>query len=73
MPDWKSMYIHLFRETERAIDILTSAQRKCEDMYINAPEPKIRLFPQSGAPEEDGKKIPGLDKPSPEGYNEDNF
>ena len=73
MPDWRSMYIHLFRETERAIDILTNAQRKCEDMYINAPEPKIRLFPQSGAPEEEVKKIPGLDKTSPEGYNEDNF
>ena len=45
MPDWKEMYLTLFRETEKAINILTDAQRRCEEMYINAPEPEIRLLP----------------------------
>lgn len=47
MPDWKEMYLKLFRETEKAINILTDAQRQCEEMYINAPEPEIKLlFPE---------------------------
>ena len=45
MPDWKEMYLTLFRETEKAINILTDAQRRCEEMYISAPEPEIRLLP----------------------------
>ena len=45
MPDWKEMYLTLFRETEKAINILTDAQRRCEEMYISAPEPEISLLP----------------------------
>ena len=45
MPDWKEMYLTLFRETEKAVNILTDAQRRCEEMYISAPEPEIRLLP----------------------------
>ena len=45
MPDWKEMYLELFRETEKAINILVAAQQRCEDMYINAPEPEIILLP----------------------------
>lgn len=41
MPDYKEMYLELFRETERAINILIEAQRKCEEAYINAREPEI--------------------------------
>lgn len=44
MPDWKEMYLTLFRETEKAINILTDAQRRCEEMYINASEPEIKLL-----------------------------
>ncbi len=45
MPDYKKMYLELFRETEKAIDILIAAQRRCEEMYINAPEAKIQVLP----------------------------
>ncbi len=34
MADYKEMYLSLMRETEKAIDILIDAQRRCEDMYI---------------------------------------
>ena len=36
MPDYKEMYLTLFRATEKAINILIEAQNKCEDMYIEA-------------------------------------
>jgi len=54
MPDWKEMYLHLFRETEKAINILVEAQQQCEEMYINAPEPEIRLLPRQDGTEQDG-------------------
>ena len=43
MPDYKEMYLKLFRATETAISCLIEAQRECEEMYINAPEPKTCL------------------------------
>lgn len=46
MPDYKKMYLHIVRETERAINILIDAQRACEEMYLSAPEPEITLFPK---------------------------
>lgn len=46
MPDWKEMYLALFRETEKAINILVDAQQHCEEMYINSPEPEISLLPK---------------------------
>ena len=56
MPDWKEMYLTLFRETEKAINILTDAQRQCEEMYINAPEPEIKLlFPEDGPASQEQK------------------
>ena len=41
MPDWKEMYLHLMRETERAVRILTEAQQACEELYLRSdgPEP----------------------------------
>ena len=38
MPDYKEMYLHLMRETEKAIRILTAAQQACEEMYLRAEE-----------------------------------
>ncbi len=46
MADYKEMYVHLMRETERAIQILIQAQRDCEEMYINAPETKLTVLGQ---------------------------
>ena len=34
MPDYKEMYLHLMRETEKAISLLAEAQRECERQYI---------------------------------------
>lgn len=56
MPDWKEMYLTLFRETEKAIHILIEAQRRCEEMYIDAPEPEIKLLsPEDGPGSQDQK------------------
>ena len=35
MPDYKSMYLDLFNSITDAIEILTKAQRKTEEAYIN--------------------------------------
>jgi hypothetical protein len=35
MPDYKEMYLSLFRETTKAIGILQSAQQKTEEIYIS--------------------------------------
>lgn len=44
MADYKEMYIHLMRETEKAVRILIEAQRACEEMYISAPETKLTVL-----------------------------
>ena len=44
MPDYKKMYLTLAQETEKAINILIDAQRKCEQMYIDSPETEIKLL-----------------------------
>ena len=38
IPDYKEMYLTLFRASEEALDILIAAQRKCEEMYLAAEE-----------------------------------
>lgn len=34
MPDYKEMYLHMVRETEKALRILIEAQRTCEELYL---------------------------------------
>ncbi len=41
MPDYKEMYLTLFRATEQAINALIDAQQKCEELYINAPQENL--------------------------------
>ena len=45
MPDYKKMYLALFKATEDAINILEAAQLECEEMYISAEEPEITILP----------------------------
>ena len=45
MPDYKQMYLKLFRATEIAINTMIAAQQECEEMYINAPEPELKVLP----------------------------
>ena len=44
MPDYKEMYFHLARETEKAVRILIKAQRDCEEIYLSTPEPELVLL-----------------------------
>lgn len=50
MPDYQKMYLEMARETERAINILIDAQRKCEEIYIQTSDlkgkPLIMLHPE---------------------------
>ncbi|MDE6260074.1 MAG: hypothetical protein K2M42_04325 [Oscillospiraceae bacterium] len=46
MPDYKEMYLHLMRNTEKAIQILIEAQRDCEEMYLSASESKLTVLDQ---------------------------
>ena len=48
--DYKEMYLKLFRATEKAAEILITAQQECEEMYINAPEPKFKVINTNGEP-----------------------
>ncbi len=43
MPDYKEMYLKIFRACEQAINILISAQRECEERYSSSTEPELTL------------------------------
>jgi len=44
MPDYKEMYLTLFRAVEDAVNILIEAQQECEEMYISEPEPELKVI-----------------------------
>ena len=44
MPDYKEMYLNLFRASEKAINILTAAQLECEEMFLSAVEPELTVL-----------------------------
>lgn len=39
MPDYKEMYLKIFRASEQAVNLLIASQRECEALYISALEP----------------------------------
>lgn len=43
MANYKEMYLHLMRETERAKRIIIEAQMKCEELYIEQSEIKLTI------------------------------
>lgn len=49
MPDYKELYLKLFRASEDAIQILIKAQQECEEAVISEedvpPEQKLILLP----------------------------
>ncbi len=47
MPNYKEMYLKLFRATETAINGLIAAQRECEELYISDAddEPNLIVLP----------------------------
>lgn len=44
MPNYKEMYLKLFRASEQAINALIDAQRTCEELYIADAEPTPRAL-----------------------------
>ncbi len=44
MPDYKEMYLKMFRASEKAIELLIAAQRECEEMYLSAKEAEIHVI-----------------------------
>lgn len=65
MPDYKEMYLKLFRASEVAVNVLIAAQRECEELYVSAPEPElkvIKLPEQSGGDEVKPKNHPQIKK-----------
>lgn len=60
MPDYGEMYLHLMRETERALRILIEAQRTCEELYLRDEGPKITVLPGGAAePQETDQTLAG--------------
>lgn len=45
MPDYKKMYLTLFKAAEDALNILETAQLECEELYVSAQEPEITVLP----------------------------
>lgn len=45
MPDYKEMYLKLFRATEKAINELITAQQECEEIYLNTKETELKVLP----------------------------
>lgn len=48
MPDYKEMYLDLFRASEEALDILIAVQRKCEEMYLAGGEGTAQAEERAG-------------------------
>ena len=45
MPNYKELYLTMFRASEQAVNLLLAAQRECEEHYISAPQPELTVFP----------------------------
>lgn len=48
MPDYREMYLTLFRATEHAICVLMEAQRTCEELYLSQSEPNVFVLKRDG-------------------------
>ena len=57
VPNYKEMYLKLFRATEKAIDLLISAQQECEELYLSGTGQELRIIP-SGMEEDQDQATP---------------
>ena len=48
MPDYQEIYLHLMRETEKAIRILVKAQQDGEALYLRESGAALRVIASSG-------------------------
>ena len=58
MPDYKEMYLTLFRATEQAANTLIAAQRSCEELYLSGRDGEVTLLPQTEKPLAAGEREP---------------
>ena len=63
MIDYEEMYYKMVRATEQAINVLIQAQKECEQMYIEARDTPLVVFPgeKSGENTPDGQ-YPQIEK-----------
>lgn len=54
MPDYKEMYLKMFRVSEEAVNILIAAQQECEELYIKQFEPELKVVPLASKKEKSG-------------------
>jgi|GEM_PF-1149474 len=47
MPDYKKLYLGLFRATEKAINILVEAQQSAEEQYLSSPEAAMSVLSEA--------------------------
>lgn len=60
MPDYREMYLTLFRAVEQAVDILIEAQKTCEEIYLSQKEPDLVILSErQAATSEDTTIEPG--------------
>jgi hypothetical protein len=45
MPNYKEMYLKLFRASEDAVNLLIAAQQECEELYVSSPEIELAEIP----------------------------
>lgn len=67
MPDYKETYLKLFTASEVAVNVLIAAQRECEELYVSAPEPELKVIrlPEQGVGDEvEQKNHPQIKKKS---------
>ena len=50
MADYKAMYLAAMDAMERAIETLTAAQQRCEDLYVATSGEEAPLWPQAARP-----------------------
>lgn len=64
MPNYKEMYLKLFRASEEAMNVLIAAQRECEELYVSVPEPELKVITLSeqGNGDEGEPKHPQIKK-----------
>lgn len=43
MPDYKEIYLKLFRASEKAVNLLIAAQQEYEEIYLSSPEPELKI------------------------------
>ncbi len=56
MPDYKKLYLRMFRASEDAINLLIKAQRECEEACISPPDAGCEVIAISPVNTEDADK-----------------